>query len=676
MPNTYPNLFVPQIEDQSVQLSSILDTLPSIVFYVDNEYHIKYLNTSFEIWSGFTKEQARGKQLKEILDYKTFVRIKDFIDKALAGVVIDFETELLFKNGTKHLMEGSFKPDLGDAGQVKGIVAFLKERLQKIANNLEFDQNQIATKKSADEKLLYALRSNEERYFQLVNGLPAALYTCDAEGRILMYNEAAAALWGRRPEIGKDLWCGSWKIFDLQGNPVPLDKCPMAFALKEGKPINLAEIIVERPDGVKLNVLANPKPILDSSGKVVEAVNMLVDVTSLKWAEQALRESEERFNKIADSAPVMIWMSGTDMGYNFFNKGWLDFTGRTLAQEKGFNWVKNVHPDDFDLCIDTYTEAFENKGEFKMEYRLKRHDGVYRWVIDSGRPRFSPDGTFIGFIGSCIDVSDNKMMAEALEKEVELRTLELKQVNQQLLRYNEELEQFAYAASHDLQEPLRKIQTFAGMLVERNFDELNEAGKNYLSKILKSTERMSGIINDLLSYSRQSRLDEMFEEIDLNLIIENVLSDLELMIQQKGAQVICDVLPNIKAIPSQMSRLFYNLINNSLKFSNPNVPPKITISAKQFVPDENGRLPSTIEFLVRDNGIGFEQKYADRVFQLFQRLNDKHSYDGNGIGLALCKKIIQNHFGEIYAEAQPNVGAIFHLKFPSNILVEAKTLAV
>jgi signal transduction histidine kinase len=187
---------------------------------------------------------------------------------------------------------------------------------------------------------------------------------------------------------------------------------------------------------------------------------------------------------------------------------------------------------------------------------------------------------------------------------------------------------------------------------------------------------MSGIINDLLAYSRQSRIDELFEDTDLNIIVENVLSDLELMIQQKGAQIICDNLPNIKANPSQMNRLFYNLINNSLKFSNPDVPSKIHISVQKYIPDENGKLPSFIEFIVSDNGIGFEQKYADRIFQLFQRLNDKHSYSGNGIGLALCKKIVQNHYGEISAEGQPNKGAIFHLKFPASILIEEKALAV
>lgn len=676
MPKTFSNPTAPQIEDQSTQCSFILDSFPALVFYIDKELCFNYINKSFEIWSGLTKEQVNGKPMREILEADSFLRLKEFADRALMGVNIEFQTEVLSRNGTMHLLEGSFKPEFAETGEVKGFVAFVKQPVLRELNNPELQNPQPPANLSADEKLLAALKKSEDRYFQLVNALPAALYSCDSEGRILMYNEAAAALWGRRPKIGRDLWCGSWRIFDSNGNAIPLEKCPMAIALKEGRAINLAEIVVEKPDGTRLNVLANPKPILDSSGNVIEAINMLIDVTNMKWAEQALHESEERFNKIADAAPVMIWMSGPDKLRNFFNKGWLDFTGRNLEQEKGSGWAENVHPDDFELCVETYAAAFDKQEEFKMEYRLKRHDGTYRWMFDNARPRFSPDGTFIGYIGSCIDVSDNKLMAEALEKEVELRTIELKQANQQLLRYNEELEQFAYAASHDLQEPLRKIQTFAGMLVERNHDELNEAGKNYLSKILKSTERMSGIINDLLSYSRQSRIDEMFEETDLNVIIENVLSDLELMIQQKGALVLCDTLPNIKAIPSQMNRLFYNLINNSLKFSNPNTPPRIHISVQQYLPDENGKLPSFIEFIVRDNGIGFEQKYADRIFQLFQRLNDKHSYNGNGIGLALCKKIVQNHFGEIFAEAHPNEGAIFHLKFPINILSETKAVAL
>jgi PAS domain S-box-containing protein len=545
MPNTFSNPLVPQIEDQSVQCSFILDSLPALVFYIDNQMFFKYINTSFEVWSGLSKDQVNGKEIKEILETDTYLLLKDFADKALTGVLIDFEVELPSRNGTKLSMEGSFKPDLGEAGQVKGFVAFLKERAQKEVN------------------------SSSHIHFQL-------------------------------PKNGS---------------------------------------------------------------------------TNIKWAEQALQESEERFNKIADAAPVMIWMSDINRLCNFFNKGWLDFTGRTLEQEKGFGWAENIHPNDFEFCLDTFTSACGKREEFKMEYRLKRYDGVYRWILDNGKPHFSPDGTFTGYIGSCIDISDNKIMAESLEKEVELRTIELKQANQQLVRYNEELEQFAYAASHDLQEPLRKIQTFAGMLIERNYVELNEAGKNYLSKILKSTERMSGIINDLLAYSRQSRVDEICEETNLNMIIENVLSDLELMIQQKGAQVICDVLPNIKAIPSQINRLFYNLINNSLKFSNPDIPPKIYISVQKAINDENGKQPSFVEFLIRDNGIGFEQKYADRIFQLFQRLNDKHSYNGNGIGLALCKKIVQNHFGEISAEAQLNQGATFHLKFPANILIEARAKA-
>lgn len=534
------NPYVPQIENKSILSSSILDLLPALVFYIDQDFCFRYINQSFEARTGIKKEFAVGRQMKEVLDADLIERLKEYTDKALSGINAEFETELSF-NGIVQSYEVSFQPDIDDVGYVKGCVALIRQLPEK--------------------KILFTANSHDEKL------------------------------------------CNNIK-------------------------------------------------------------------------ENAIKESEEHFYKIADSAPVMIWMAGPDKLCNFLNKSWLEFTGRSLKQEIGNGWVEGIHPDDLEYCFETYFSAFDRQAEFNMKYRLRRFDGEYRWVLDIGRPRFSPEGVFNGYIGSCIDVNDNKLMAEALEKEVELRTEELQIANHQLLRYNEELEQFAYAASHDLQEPLRKIQTFAGMLVERNFDQLNEAGKNYLSKIIKSTERMSGIIDDLLYYSRQTRMDELFEETDLSTIVENVVSDLELVIQQKGAKIEYGMLPCMKMIPSQTNRLFYNLINNSLKFSNPAVPPRITISAKKHFLSDNVTKPAFIELLVQDNGIGFEQKYADRIFQLFQRLNDKHSYDGNGIGLALCKKIVQNHNGDIFAKGEPNSGATFHIRFPASILVEEKAASI
>ncbi len=370
------------------------------------------------------------------------------------------------------------------------------------------------------------LPKNEYYYQQLIQLLPVAIYTCDTEGFVIFYNKAAVELWGREPKLGEDLWCGSWKIFEVDGTPVPLNDCPMAVTLKEGRPVRGWEIVIERPDGTRRNVLPHPDPIIDENGNLMGAVNMLVDITEHKQTKEA---------------------------------------------------------------------------------------------------------------------------------------------NQLLQHFNDQLEQFAYAASHDLQEPLRKIQVFSNMLLERNQQQLDEQGRKYLTKINESTIRMSSIVQDLLDYSRVTKSHNQFVEVDLNQVIEDVKSDLELMISNKNAHIICDLLPAIKGISSQLNRLFYNLIQNALKFSNPETPPVITITvSKDFVYQNDQPF---FEIIVSDNGIGFEEKYSESIFNLFQRLNERALYEGNGIGLALCKKIVELHQGQISARSKPSEGASFYIRFPATLLV-------
>ena len=248
-----------------------------------------------------------------------------------------------------------------------------------------------------------------------------------------------------------------------------------------------------------------------------------------------------------------------------------------------------------------------------------------------------------------------------LEEEVEARTKDLKQANTELERSNKELEQFAYAASHDMQEPLRKIQTFASFLTDTNKEPLSETNIKYISKIQESAKRMSGIINDLLNYSYQSN-EKKLVTTDLNKVVADVIFDLELLITQKNAQISYTDLPVLQAVPSQMHQLFYNLLNNSLKFSKPDVQPVINITCTLLQESSTDSVSARIS--VKDNGIGFEPEYADKIFQLFRRLNDRHSFSGSGIGLALCKKIVTNHNGTINTYSEVNRGANFVITLP------------
>jgi PAS domain S-box-containing protein len=397
------------------------------------------------------------------------------------------------------------------------------------------------------------LTESEHRYRQIVQGLPAAFYTCDPKGRIKLYNRAAAALWGREPEIGKDLWCGSWKIYRTDGSTLPLDECPMAIAIREQRPVSGCEIVIERPDGLRRHVLPHPEPIFDADGNLVEAVNMLVDITEHRKAQEALLENEARYSSM-------------------------------------------------------------------------------------------------------------------LERQVEERLRELQRVNKELAKSNNDLEQFAYVASHDLQEPLRKIRIFAGM-VEELLDNPEKA-RYYLRKISASSGRMMTLIQDLLNFSRLNRTGLPLMEVDLNGVLEHILNDLELFIQEKQAVITSHPLPVIRGEPLQLYQLFYNIINNSLKFSNEDVAPHISISTRTMRPEEVSVLPGLdpslehVEILLKDNGIGFAQEYAEQIFTIFQRLNDRQAYTGTGIGLALCKKIVSNHHGHIYAVSRESEGAAFYVVLP------------
>lgn len=374
---------------------------------------------------------------------------------------------------------------------------------------------------------------------------------------------------------------------------------------------------------------------------------------------------EEQFRMMADSAAVLIWISGTDKLCYYFNAGWLGFTGRTLEEEYGNGWVENVHPDDVERCLETYLHSFEQRMAFKMEYRLKRHDGQYRWLLDNGVPRYTAAGEFAGYIGSCIDIEDMKRaeqymqrMNEELEAIVAQRTAELAQANKELERSNKELEQFAYAASHDLKEPIRKIIIYSDFILQNS-----EKTGHYAMKVQEAAFRMNALMDDLLALSGTGGSNETFTEVDLNKILENVKLDLELMLAQKQGTISAPLLPVIIGIPQQIQQLFYNLINNSLKYSKKDEPPHITITIEEV--SGNGSMNNDyLKLNFADNGIGFSPEYEEVVFNAFQRLHSRDAYPGSGIGLALCKKVVQNHSGVIRAKSIPDQGTVFTVLLP------------
>ncbi|GAB2525931.1 hypothetical protein GCM10027085_15170 [Spirosoma aerophilum] len=427
------------------------------------------------------------------------------------------------------------------------------------------------------------------------------------------------------------------------------------------------------------------KPLFNSAGQVDAILEMAVNVTPEVTARKKLQESEAYYRQIIDTVPAIIWETDPSGYCTYLNKQWYDTTGQTKVQAEGFGWLEACHPDDQAAVGRLFKEANERQVPFSALYRLRQENGLYRWSLDLGSPRFTEDGIYQGMIGTVVDVHEQTIARQALtdsearfralsgklDLEVQQRTEELQASVVELKRSNDNLQQFAYVASHDLQEPLRKIQQFGDLLKDNLGNGLGESAI-YLDRMQTAASRMSRLINDLLNFSRIAAvLQNAQTPVSLNQVVDTVLTDLEVVINETSAQVKVNPLPTVPGDSMQLGQLFQNLLSNALKFHQTGVAPMIEIKASILTADS---LPSGVtpvrkettyhQIEVIDNGIGFDEKYLHQLFQVFQRLHGRNTYAGTGIGLAICEKVVTNHGGAITASSRPGQGATFKVYLP------------
>jgi PAS domain S-box-containing protein len=321
------------------------------------------------------------------------------------------------------------------------------------------------------------------------------------------------------------------------------------------------------------------------------------------------------------------------------------------------SWTERLHPDDLQPIDASIHKSIENgEQSWAGEYRFRRRDGSYAFITDRGHIVYDENGKPSRMIGSMMDITERKRAEE-----------ELKDFAARLERSNNELQEFASIASHDLQEPLRKVQAFGDRLKIKCGDSLNEDGRDYLERMQNAAGRMQTLINDLLTFSRVSTQAQPFLPVNLRQVADEVLSDLEMRIETTGGTIEIGELATIDADPTQMRQLLQNLISNALKFNRPGVPPIVKISGQICHKTAENEEPSAVAtycLTVEDNGIGFEEKYNERIFKVFQRLHGRNEYEGTGIGLAVCRKIAELHGGDITTRSIPNEGTIFTVNLP------------
>jgi PAS domain S-box-containing protein len=597
---------------------------------------ILYVNNAFTRMTGYTEAEVIGKTPRILqgpdTDLKELARLK----KALKNwEPCEIEVLNYKKDGEPFWNNFSVAPVANEAGWYTHWVAIERD---------------VTERKKTDA----LMRDSEEKRRLIMNAALDAIICIDTEGMVTFWNPQAEQIFG-------------WKQEEVMGKRLSSIIIPEAYRSMhdqgmeqykitgKGPALNiLLELSAINREGVHFPVELTVLPIQQDNDAFFCA--FIRDITERKKAETTIRRSNERYELVAKATSDAIW--DWDMRTGIVVRsgdGLQKLFGYDTLSASGDNdfWRKHVHPDDLQRVVERREVMLQTTSDqyWEDEYRFERKDGSYAHVYDRGYVIRNKEGSAVRMIGSTQDISALKRSEQQLQ---ELNTVLEKRASE-LARSNNELERFAYVASHDLQEPLRMVSSFLQLLDRQYSAKLDDKAREYINYAVGGAERMKRLILDLLSYSRVATVAEPFQTVNMEAVAQHVVQIFESRFEKEEITLTIGRLPVVQGSTSQLQQLLQNLVGNAIKYKSERSP-HIEIGCSE----EAGRYV----FFVKDNGIGINQKYFEKIFVVFQRLHPVNSYSGTGIGLAICKKIIERHHGEIWVESEEGKGSCFFFSLP------------
>jgi PAS domain S-box-containing protein len=564
--------------------------------------------------------------------------------------------------GTTHLMEVlvTYWPAYRLAGAIKlltagvsvgTVVALVPVIPQALVLRGPKDLEEEVRRRTAELSLANErLRESEERMRSVVSHVVDGIITIDEHGTVATYNPAAERIFGydRAEVIGQNVRMLMPDPYRGQhdgyiGNYL---RTGQAKIIGSGR-----EVVGQRKDGSSF-----PMELAISEFHLGERryfTGIVRDITQRREMEESLRQSEARFRQLANLMPQLAWMARPDGHIYWYNRRWYEYTGTTLEQMEGWGWQSVHDPEELPRVLERWQASIATGQPFDMVLPLRGADGRFRPFLTRVMPLRTEDGHIMHWFGTNTDISDQKRIEEEvrrlnaeLEERVRERTAELEAANQ-------ELEAFSYSVSHDLRAPLRAIDGFARILLQGHAGELSEEGREHLQLVRDNTLQMGHLVDDLLVFSRLSRQPVRKQPVEPADLVRRCLE--ETRSEREGRQVEVEVgaLAPCRAEPSLLKQVWMNLIANALKYTRKCDVARVEVGCQN--PEGNGE----VVYYIKDNGVGFDMRYAHKLFGVFQRLHRAEDYEGTGVGLAIVQRIVHRHGGRVWVQAEPGRGATF-----------------